>query len=310
MGRPLQSIIRPGGSGLDEARIHPASGLRINSQCPIQRTNFARISGAAAQIGGAAGAPVEVWTPVVWTSFEGRVPVPQTPCILVLQAVAAATQIRFRVRGLDQFGATCYELTPWVTLDADIPNTGIPLSKVFSWVGSVEYMSIGVINTTNITIGISNLYDPGPAADDAESPASAVQMINTENLGLGTMLRISPYGRPDPFPHPEVIGMVMAYNFEQTEYAEIPPQDADNAGFTVGRNVPGWQGTPHKIGFASPDGWTTKIAGGSGEFRMGGQEEGVLGSPPRMNDTLQFSFHIRSELGTRRDALSDGSYAR
>jgi len=134
-------------------------------------------------------------------------------------------------------------------------------------------------------------------------------MMTARNLGFGTPIRISPYGVASPVAHPEILGHIVGWNYRQTEWAHIPPWTATVAGFSVGESNPGWQGTPHKIGLRSPDNWATdKIAGGIGDFDVGGQVEGVASSPARHDDALEFSLFVRSALGTRREANPQTAY--
>jgi hypothetical protein len=237
-------------------------------------------------------------------------PYPMTPVIWVRSTAPGATKrIRVQVSGLDQFWSPQREITPWVAHHATLRVIQFPLSKVFSYVSKVEYQSDDYDSDTDtISVGTTNIWDPGPVADIVNDPEGR-NMQHLDNLGIGTPRRISPYGDNAPIPEPEVIGNIVAYNVTQDYYAHIPPLDSVVAGFTVGTSVAGFEGYAHKIGFGSPDAWVTKILNLAGaEFLMGGEVHAAAPPPVRADDTLEFYAMIRSSLGTRYEAMSETTY--
>lgn len=173
------------GVGLHERQLHQASGLRNTSLNAVISTDFSGICPLIG-IGSAAGTGYTDWggpdygagrlasmktalTAGYGITWTGHLPVPMTPTIylvafgLAVPTFAAsgtgeATQVvRFRVRGIDQFGEPLEEITPPITLNIYGRNTAaggpsgtlaeveylfaIHLSKVFSYVADVEYMN-------------------------------------------------------------------------------------------------------------------------------------------------------------------------
>ncbi len=314
---PQESTI-PGGVGQREESLHPECGLRV--VC-ISHMTAVDIIGLVSQLfGTSGGTSVPDWTPLTLLN-NGRMDVPMTPSIFVTTAAPTDKFARFRFRGLDQFYAHQTEITPWLG-SGPRANTLTPISKVFSLITSIEFQSIGYDTATSdsINIGISNVWDPVNAADDTENLIGAITLQFQRNMGIGIPIRITPYGTEDPYKHPEILGDVMGHNPSQTlDQSGLPaiasikplPSAGAGAGFTVGVSESGWQGATHKLGFDSSDNWATEkipLVDGSGDFRMGGEVEGVASSPPRAADILEFTFMVRTASGTRRRANPKSSY--
>jgi hypothetical protein len=310
VNNPLNNSPVQGGIGLREEQCHAESGLRLATVNTVLRQDATVVSGALQLFGGVAGADVLEWTNLSLTSGQGRLNYPMTPVLFTFNVVPALIYSRWRIRGLDQFHAHQTEITPWLPFSQTHPLTVTPFSKVFSLVRQLEYQSIGVdVAAHQASVGISNVWDPTNSADATNNPATSQEMFSVDNLGIGLPLRVSPYGVSQPYLHPEIVGNVLAYNPTQTDNAIIVPYDGTLSGFTVGVSAPGFQGTPHKLGFASPDAWVTKILNVSGtEFKMGGDIEVAVPPPSRASDVLEFSFLVRSALGTRREASPVTAY--
>ena len=306
----------PAGVGEREEGLHPECGLRVISVAAQMRVDTVALGGAVA-FGGAGGADVLDWTNVSLAS-NGRLYLPVTPTVLAISALPANKFVRVRIRGLDQFYSAQEEISPWIPAGPRA-NMISPVSKVFSVVTSTEYQSINFdLGSDFIGFGVCGLWDPINSADDTNNLTGAASFVNLDNMGFGIQMRISPYGTNDPYQHPEILGHIMAVNPEQGVDDGVPavasiapiPLSGAGAGFTVGASEPGWQGDPHKIGFQSTDDWVAqkilKVTGG--EFRMGGEIEGVASTPPRVDDTLEFTVMVRTALGTRRRANPTTSY--
>ncbi len=318
MGHRIQGGGIAGGVGVREEQLRLGSGLRLSCLTTIARDQIDVVSGTAAPIGTADGTqptpvePADVWFDPAWSAFSGRMPFPMTPMIAITStAPSASKRVRIRMSGLDQFWSPQLEITPFVALDATLDVMQFPMSKVFAFVAKVEYQfELLDSDTDTISVGISNVFDPTEVADVAQDADNARVLKNLENLGFATPIRISPFGVSQPVSHPEVIGDVTAWNMTSDTFAHIQPLGVV-AGFTVGVSAAGFQGYAHKLGFDSPDGWTTKILDLAGaEFRMGGEAEGVASSPVRASDTTKYMAQFRSSVGTRREAMAESIYPR
>lgn len=303
----------PGGVGIREEGLHTECGMRTAQVSVTLKAQGVEMQ-PAVLFGGVGSADVLEWT-TVGGVLNGRLSQPMTPMIIVSALVPTGKLVRVRVRGLNQFYAHQTEISPWVAAGPLI-TTAFPLSKVFSLVRLFEYQSINFdIAGDVIAMGTSNIFDPINIADDTEDEDNAVTLLHGENLGIGLPLRISPYGVAQPYAHPEILGDVMGHNPSQTiddslpAVAQIGPLTATVAGYTVGVSADGFQGYRDKLGFDSPDSWTTKILKvDGGTFRMGGEVEGAASTPPRNSDILEFSFMVRTALGTRREANPKSTY--
>jgi hypothetical protein len=310
MPHPRSETSVGGGVGLREENLHVGSGLRVETMSPLVGSLLNGISLIALPLGGGGGAAVTTWQQ---TGFSGRLVWPSTPVVYQSAAPAVNKRARVRVHGIDQFGVPISETSPWVTHGAVLITRCYPLSKVFAEVTQLEWQSEGYDAATDlISLGTENTFDPINSGDNTVAPLTARDWIHEENLGLGTTIRVSPYGDEDP-----VIGRVMGYNWTQGVGASIerfrPATDPSPvAGFVVGHSEPGFEGCAHKLGFQSPDAWVTKIQRfGGGEFRMGGQVESALAPPAgsgRSADILEFHATLRSSLGSRNDSNAETSY--
>jgi hypothetical protein len=259
----------------------------------------------------------DVWLTPVWPGlFTGYVTPPCTPLITYFDSTPNnVDRIRVRVRGLDQFGHQQVEISPWVSKVIAAPSpylrTMWPMSKVFSYVSSMEYQSEGAgLALAQLGISVSPVWDQVNPADPTGQQAAvqleAREYLHLENMGIASPLRIAPSSDLDP-----VVGNVLAYNHTQQVAAHIVPFDGVVAGYTVGASAAGFEGYPHKIGFQSPDAWVTKVQRiGGGEFRLGGEVAGAaaIPVPDRVNDVLEFFVTVRSSLGSRQDTHPETSY--
>jgi hypothetical protein len=312
---PFNQTAVPAGIGEREENCHAEAGFRLANFHVITHQDATKVSGALQVFGGVGGADVLEWTelPISKVGLAGGgLPYPQTPVLFTFNAVPAALSSRWRIRGLDQFYAHQTEITPWIPFSLTHPFTVTPFSKVFSHVFRLEYQSLSVdIAAHQAAVGITNIWDPLYVSDLTNNPATAQEMQSLDNLGIGLPVRVSPYGVSQPYLHPEIMGNVLARRTGELEVdnAIIPPFDGTLSGFTVGVSAAGWQGTPHKLGFASPDAWVTKILNvDGGEFQMGGEIEVAVPPPSRATDLLEFSCLVRSALGTRREASPVTAY--
>lgn len=230
--------------GVREKDLHVASGLRLATINVAVSMNW---YGVSAQINfGALGAATEVteWTSIrayasIWSE---HLPYPMTPFISFFivptdTTLPSTVSVRLRVRGLDQFGNAIEEVTPWITkvMDDEDYLFAVYLSKVFSAVHDVEYMSSGVdgdsVVPSRLAIGWACIIDPTRVESTSAKLAytailgfngydvvwdvltgsttgtTPLDLMGTEaNWGLGIPLEVAPYGPAIPHATPEVIG--------------------------------------------------------------------------------------------------------
>jgi hypothetical protein len=338
------------GVGVTEEQIHVASGIRNSTlNVVVQRSLTGIISSVGTDIGTAGGirssgfatslrlSSSSAWNPVM--------AVPQTPLVFIyaVSLIAFPTTVEFRIKmtGLDQFGNRIQEITPWQSKTQTTTSQMILfcMSKVFSVIDDCW------IDTNNITnaASISNAaIGWGPIADPTGLEASAVtdnpsaanvawvsggatgtntDLVGTEaNWGVGTPMRVAPYGPAIPFPSPEYLGGTVSLVREVNTpallnaVAVVEGRDQPTAGvvpvtgFALGRSAAGFQGTPHKLGFFSNDAWTTKITG----IGLTGSSTRASGIPTAyvhtIEDAIQINVALRTTLGTQRDANATSSY--
>ena len=310
MPHPRGETAVGGGVGLREENLHMASGLRVRTMSTCLGGLFQGLSAGTTPLGGVGGADVLTWTNAVFPNMRGRMPYPMTPVMYAVAAPSATKRLRVRLHGTDQFCTPIVETSPWISHGAVLASRCFPMSKVFAQVNNVQWQSENYDSGTDLlSIGFEVTFDPINSADATNNPLFARDWIHEENLGLGTPVRVSPYGDADP-----VQGRIMAWNWTQGVGASInrfrPATDPSPiAGFVVGQSAPGFEGCAHKIGFQSPDAWVTKIQRfGGGEFRMGGQVEVAVPPPGRAADILEFHCTIRSDLGSRHESHHQTTY--
>lgn len=216
----------PHGYGVREENIHQGSGLRIASVTALLNRSMTAAAGGfhpntgilTPSGGQVTDANLGLWqniTALATTGWYGRLPVPMTPVIRTLTIPLTSTnRIQFRVTGFDQFGNHTVETTPALDLTdlaAAVITDGfwwVCCSKVFSYVTKVEFRGEG-LNTIGglfFQCGWSPMVDPAgveaAAAFDYYTLAAGNHTINTlgtfRNWGIGTPLRVSPYGN-DPY---------------------------------------------------------------------------------------------------------------
>lgn len=371
--------IVPSGVGYREEQLHVASGLRnasihalistnLNGVCGDiwigSQTGLARTEWGGPQVSGVTYSSMRAAAAANGVAWNGHLPVPMTPTIgIVANSTGLVTVlsagsgthtmiVRFRVRGLDQFGAAQEEITPEITLttkgyaiatDGDY-FTLVHLSKVFSYVHDVEYVNYGAsdgtnghlwvtANTSTFRMGWCTVIDPvplnGSLATATIQPLAGLtvdtgtQIAGIENWGIGTPLRMAPYGPANPFTNPEYVGGTATILREKTTptvlntTVRVPGRgqtlagSAPTAGFALGRSAAGWQGTPHKLGFFSNDNWATnKISG----IDLTGSSNRASDRPASYaqlgEDELQIVASIRTSIGTRRGSNPTSSYPR
>jgi hypothetical protein len=213
----------PSGYGIKEENIHPGSGLRVQTVT----ATFARYAHGAFH-GGTSLAPLAitptpgqiatmtagVWTsvlPALATAWNGRLPIPMTPTIVVYALkVAGTASFQLRVSGYDQFGNHIVETMPThIVTGLNIGGTPsdyvlwLNMSKVFSYVDNVE-MRGDLEFGTQLHCGWSCIPDVSglelSVFDWGGGFTTSVNTLGTAaNWGIGTPLRISPYGY-DPSP--------------------------------------------------------------------------------------------------------------
>lgn len=278
--------------------------------------------------------------------------------ILAGTGTGTATQyVRFRVQGFDQFGSFIEEVTPEIQLTMQGLQVGSPakvdffhqihLSKVFSYVSDVQYMNYGSSNGATghmaAAAGLSSWFwmgwmtsvDPttlyGTIARALLTPDTslgAFYLTGTRpygigNWGIGSPLRLSPYGPSSPYASPEILGAVGTLLREKTTptvlntTARLPARgqniagSAPTAGIAVGRSASGWQGCAHKLGFFSDDSWATnKISG----INLSGCSTRASTIPTTLaqlgEDELQITAMLRTSIGTRRSSNPTSIYSR
>ncbi len=314
----IDTIIRPALPGITEDSVHRSSGLRIASFGLSSTAGISHLTGKAVSFGGTGGSEVLTWTSLLPDDDWGiRAPLtPMTPSAFITTLNAGA-KVRFRIHGYDQFWMPQVETTPWVALTAGAANNQhwINFSRVFAYVERVFYQSVVVNNNfSTIAIGWHVSFDPSilAAADlGAGLGNTNIQSYGTnENWGLGTPLRIGRYPDNAGVINVEVmqaLGLNIGDNFARTV---IPPYDTtrtNSAGYTLGRSLSGWQGTPNKVGLHSDD-WANEKIGIDG----GGSSTNPDNIPDALGDVgedyIGLFFTIRTRLGTQRDHQGTSVY--
>lgn len=293
------------------------------------------------------------WNPVL--------PVPMTPTVSFLvfpigSPFPQTVQVKIRMSGTDQFGNHIVEETPWI---AKVQTTTsvwflVHMSKVFATVEQMWLKGINVgptsLAASRVAVGWCSCIDPAAlavaspvvngaggafAADNCFWPTAmtllwasgGVTATNYDlagtaaNWGVGTPLQMSPYGKPTPFPSPDILGasgMILRQRNTPTALntvAQLPARGqlavagvAPTTGVAIGRSASGFQGTPHKLGFFSNDSWTTKIAG----ITLSGSSTRASGIPGPYSqlgeDDIAIVATLRTTLGTQQDSNATGSY--
>lgn len=284
--------------GIQEENLHIATGLRNANLSAIISSNLGGICPSTA-VGTIDGSPGSTSLRAGATAWNGNLPVPMTPslfCILVpLECYTGshgAVTFRAHATGIDQFGNVIEEWTPWLTKTQTSTSQVIlvTFSKVFAYVTDV------VMHTSNVTGPLVSTVSCGwhtcidPTAIQASAltdytafwvlgglgPTTTASNLDTlgswANWGVGTPIRMQPYGPSTPFPTPEVMGaMALIIRDRNTpavinKAGRLAPQGqlvesgaAPTTGVCIGRSASGWQGCPHKFGFFSDDTWATKL---------------------------------------------------
>lgn len=242
------------GPGVREKDLHPSSGLRLVSINPTVSMNW---YGVSAQINfGALGAATDVtsWTSIrayasIWSE---HMPFPMTPFISFFivptdTTLPSTVSVKLRVKGMDQFGNAIEEVTPWITkvMDDEDYLFAIYLSKVFSAVYDVEYMSRGIDGDSavpsRLAVGWACIIDPTRvestsaklayttvlgfggydvvwnALGGSTTGSTPLDLMGTEaNWGFGIPLEVAPFGPAIPHAAPEVIGAYATILREKT----------------------------------------------------------------------------------------------
>lgn len=295
-----------------------------------------------------------VWNPVL--------PVPMTPTVQVLAfpvlgGFPQTIQVKIRMSGTDQFGNRIIEETPWISKTQTTTSVWmmVHMSKVFATVDQMWLKGINIglasLLQSRVSIGWCSCIDPDPLAAStsavngaggdfltyfwpvafvlAWSGLGGVTATNFDlcgtaaNWGVGTPLQMSPYGKPQPFPSPDILGatgMILRQSRTPTALntvAQLPARGqlavagvAPTTGVTLGRSASGFQGTPHKFGFFSNNAWVTKIA----DITLSGSSTRASGIPTGYiqlgEDDIALVATLRSTLGTQQDSNPTGSYPR
>jgi len=337
------------GPGVTERELHPQSGLRLMPFNVTITRNLAAIV-ATAPIGNADGSTMGDWPTslrhqaVAWNPI---MPFPATPTVTLFvgqhTAVFPATvQVQVRMRGRDQFGNAIEEITPWVTkvMTTTSQLFCLHMSKVFAVVDDcwVKTSNVSTVATSAASIGVIAVIDPakseaGVMGDvDWYSAVWAVMAggpVNTNldhcgtapNWGLGTPMRVEPYGPSNPYASPEIMGCTATLLRQTTTptvinvTARVPARGqlsvsgaAPTTGVALGRSTSGWQGCMHKLGFFSNDSWTTKVAG----IDLGGSSLRASGIPAAWaqlgEDDIQLTMLLRTTVATMRGANPSKTY--
>lgn len=211
----------PYGIGLREEQVHVGSGLRVATVTAMLKRGVTPTSaafhvnqildGSSLLAAAAAGTFVSLRNTYTLGVWNGSLPVPMTPCVRLLMVPTTTTQsLQFRVRGYDQFGNHIVETCPQIDLAGvatGVATEGfytIIFSKVFSYVDDIEFRgTIGAAFGPFFQCGWTCVVDPtrseAAAAVDhwgvGGGPTYLQNFLGTcENWGIGTPLRVSPYG--------------------------------------------------------------------------------------------------------------------
>lgn len=326
MGVPYKQLPIPDGTGYREEQIHQASGLRVATVSCALTTNLAGIQALTAfqtPLGTPGlGEPLTqpTWASLkVAASWHGRLPTPMTPAITLITTVNTAPgtmNIRFRARGYDQFGASIVETTPWLAIATTSTSFYkiIYLSMVFSFLEDLEVQVDDTLGTGEFSVGWSAIIDPAKAEAATLSVSLAgagasntdVDIIAPTNWGIGTPLRIQPYGPSQPYAYPEILGAsgaLIGSSYGPTVLgtpAVFATASSTADGVTLGQNASGWEGTPNKIGFVDSD----ENGSITADIELGGSSQSASQTPGTLAqlgaDSLELCFTIRSTVGTRR----------
>lgn len=315
------------GPGYSEEQLHPATGLRIASFGIRSTAGYSHIAVGTIPIGTETGDDVLDWTSLRYDSENNAgswsprsLIVPMTPTVFI-GCVSSNAAIRFRCTGYDQFLQPQTETGPWVELTTGLANNQhwYNLSKVFSFVEDVEYQSRGFTSLVdNCAVGfhvqLDSYYLENVQLTDAGLFNTNIQTYGTlENWGIGTPLRIGRHQGDFPYPDFEVIaseGINISDNYSRSAIPRYDPTRANTTGFTIGRSLPGWEGTPHKIGIHSDDWQNDKL----GVDLTGSATHPDTTAPFAISlgdigaDSVELHFTIRTRLGTGRPSASGSSY--
>lgn len=326
MGVPYKQLPIPDGTGYREEQIHQASGLRIATVSCVLKTQLAGIQALTAfeDVAGAVG-PGEPLMAADWVSMKvdadwhGRLPTPMTPAITLITTTSTAPgtiNIRFRARGYDQFGATIVETTPWLAIATTSSSFYkiIYLSMVFSFLEDLEFQCDDVLGTGEFSVGWSAIIEPSKAEAATLSVSLAgagasntdVDIIAPTNWGIGTPLRVQPYGPDQPYATPEFLAGsgALLYSSHGPTFlgtpAIFPAATSTADGAVLGQNAIDWEGTPNKIGFIDANESGAIVL----DIELGGSSQSASQTPATLAelgaDALELNFTIRSTVGTRR----------
>ena len=342
------------GVGVSEEQLHVATGLRTQTiTATIERNLSGIVSSSATPIGTLTGAASGTWGAGLRSfssAWNPHMPYPMTPLITFFVNDAApavfpqTVYVRIRMTGTDQFGNRIVEVSPWLskTMTTTSQLFVVCMSKVFAtiddcWIQTDNVKFDDIASLSQVGIGWGCLIDPTglAAAAFADTPGfnilwglqggvtTNVDVLGTEkNWGLGTPMRVSPYGPDIPYASPEVLGATaeLIRNLSSgallSEIARLPVLGQQSAGalpdtgIAVGRSSPGWQGTPHKVGFFSNDGWTTKITGITLTASSTRASDIPTAFLDIFEDTMRFTMHLRTTLGTSRGDNATSTYPR
>lgn len=278
--------------------------------------------------GGLTAAGVPVANPSPGSRLPRKMPVAATPNLVIFRGSNATPfTVRWRITGLDQFGAQQVEVTPWIegASEAAALVHVMFASKVFSWVSKIEYQSTGLrIDGTDPT------GTPGGGQADrlyaglgfghwapALTTADSVKFYNLENNGLGLPFRvIGPGAKQSTQLEPEIFGVgirnltnVDAISGRQFDY--FGPFDGTNTGFEVGYSSPGFEGTPHKISIRSAD-FSAYDGNEGGPGFVGFRGLSPLPTLPSallsiFTDVSLWTISCRTLIGTQEDSNPQGT---
>lgn len=231
----------PGGPGIVEEGIHPASGLRSIIQTGTLANHDACV--ASAQVANASSWTVLPLSTMVglnpWgvsstslgtqTLYRGRLPFPCTPCITYRQTNATPnnTQVfSIKVFGYDQFGQFIYETVENQTTAAAtigtptlnyIRRTRLWLSKVFAVITRIEY-KLATAQSTDDYIDVGVAWNPDFLNATWEPYTNYIGQLNQ---GIGSPLRLAPYGPAQPFAGPELLGIELTNTTPQVHPIQL-----------------------------------------------------------------------------------------
>lgn len=294
---------KPGGSGYREENMHPGSGLR----CAYMTGMFNQALGLI--VNNQASSETATFTDLTLVTAQGRLIVPCTPVITYSHnnATPVAKEIQFRVSGFDQFGNHITETTPAITTTITVTTEEslVVLSKVFAYVSRVEFRCVGFQTSDVIDVGQRFIFD-APAFDVA-----ADEIFGGTNMGIGTPLRVMPYGanalavpiqpaNSEAILWPEILSLTTINHSDTDKTSVLKPWESTvTGGFMLGQNASGYEGCHNKVNIV------IDTANGEDITSIAGTVDDLA-----LTEVITFNLAIRSLMNTGRRTSGAATYRR